>query len=88
MIGVYRIGTPLKSSRTPLPVPLRVEVSRSMSSAEIIQSLLPAGQVVYSTSLSETRPSGVTASSCAAPRAGREGTSNSASPNFAPPTAS
>src|SRR6185295_3052363 len=88
MYGVYRIGTPLKSRRMPRPVPVRSAVSRSMSPALSTQSSLPAGQVVYLTSSRLTCPSRLTTISLAEPRAGREGSSNSAPPNEAPPAAS
>ena len=46
MNGVYRIGTPLKSSRTPRPKPSPARWRMSMSLARSTQSSSPSGQVV------------------------------------------
>ena len=85
--GRYSSGTPMKSICASRAVPILLWVSSTMLSALMYQLSSRSGQVVKVTPLSVSTPCGVSCICCAAPRAGRWRSANSADLNCAPASA-
>src|SRR5580700_3253374 len=82
--GRYRIGTPLKSTVAPCPVPTCCTVSSEIELARSCQEGSDFGHVVNVTAARLRMPSGVQSIDCALPRALRWRISNSAAETSAP----